>query len=122
MRAENAQLFALGSYQPLQVDGEKKDNVFAFARTHEGQTCVVIVPRWPARLMAGRTELPLGDVWGDTKVLLGAGVADDLRDALTAQVARVEGEEGALRVSDVLSKFPIAVLRSTASSARATTA
>ncbi|MDY6944108.1 MAG: malto-oligosyltrehalose synthase [Pseudomonadota bacterium] len=118
MRAEHAQLFALGSYQPLQVEGEKKDNVFAFARTHEGRTCVVIVPRWSARLMAGRTELPLGDVWGDTKVLLGTGFANELRDVLTAQVARVEGEEGALRVSEVMSKFPVAVLRDAAPSTR----
>lgn len=117
MRAENAQLFALGGYQPLQVDGEKKDHVFAFARSHEGQSCVVILPRWAARLMGGRTELPLGDVWGDTRVVLGAGIGYDLRDALTAQTARVQGEEGSLRMSEVVSKFPFAVLRSTATSA-----
>lgn len=113
MRAADAQLFALGSYQPLQVDGEKKDHVFAFSRIHEGRACIVIVPRWSARLMGGRTELPLGDAWGDTRVLLGA-VGEELRDVLTAQNARVQGEEGALRLSETLSKLPIAVLRSTA--------
>lgn len=117
MRAANAPLFALGSYQPLQVDGEKKDHVFAFARTHEGQACVVIVPRWSARLTEGRTDLPLGDVWGDTRVQLSAGVGDDLHDVLTLQAARVQREEGSLRMSEVMAKFPVAVLRSTATPA-----
>lgn len=114
MRAENAQLFALGGYQPLQVDGEKKDHVFAFSRSHEGQTCVVIVPRWSARLVEGRMELASGNVWGDTKVLLGAGVGEELRDVLSAQALRAQGAESSLHVSEIFSKFPFAVLLSTA--------
>ena len=117
MRAEDAQLFALGSYQPLQVEGEKKDHVFAFARIHEGRICIVIVPRWSAKLMEGRTDLPLGDVWGDTRVLLGAGVGGDLHDMLAARILRVQGEEASLRLSEILSKLPFAVLRSVATSA-----
>jgi (1->4)-alpha-D-glucan 1-alpha-D-glucosylmutase len=114
MRAADAPLFALGSYQPLQVEGDKKDHVFAFARSHEGRNCVVIVPRWSARLMAGVAEMPLGDVWGDTKVLLGSANEAELRDVLTDQPARIQGEDSSVRVSVVLSKFPLAVLRSAA--------
>ena len=110
MRAAEASLFAFGSYQPLQVEGEKKDHVFAFARSHEGRHCVVVVPRWPARLMAGVTELPLGEVWSDTRVLLGGSNGAGLRDVFTEQPARVQGEE--LRLSELFSKFPLAVLRS----------
>ena len=112
MRAADATLFASGSYQPLQVEGEKKDHVFAFVRSHEGRHCVVIVPRWPARLMAGVTELPLGEVWGDTRVLLGGANEAELRDVFTDQPARMQGEEISLRMAEVLSKFPLAVLRS----------
>lgn len=109
LRADDAPLFALGSYQPLQVEGEKKDHVFAFARSHEGRHCVVIVPRWPARLMAGVADLPLGDIWGDTRVLLGEVAAAELRDVFTDQPAHVQGEE--IRLADVLSRFPLTVLR-----------
>jgi (1->4)-alpha-D-glucan 1-alpha-D-glucosylmutase len=113
MRAADPQLFASGSYQPLQVEGGKKDHVFAFARIYEGRSCVVIVPRWPARLMEGVTDLPVGEVWGDTRVILGADVREDLRDVLTAQAPRVQGEERSLRVSEALSSLPLSVLRST---------
>jgi (1->4)-alpha-D-glucan 1-alpha-D-glucosylmutase len=115
-RADNAALFALGSYHPLQVEGEKKDHVFAFVRTHEDRSCVVIVPRWSARLMDGEMRLPVGDVWGDTKILLGDVVGGALHDVLTLQSAPAPPEAGALRLADVFSAFPLAVLSSAATS------
>ena len=33
LRRDDPELFAQGDYQPLQVDGERKEHVFAFART-----------------------------------------------------------------------------------------
>lgn len=116
LRAADAALFALGSYQPLQVEGEKKDHVFAFLRTYEGRSCVVIVPRWSARLMGSETRLPLGEIWGDTRVLLGNAVGGELRDVLTSHSAHAGSEDGALRLADVLSVFPLAVLSSAATS------
>jgi (1->4)-alpha-D-glucan 1-alpha-D-glucosylmutase len=110
LRASDAALFALGSYQPLQVEGEKKDHVFAFVRTHEGRSCVVIVPRWSARLMAGEMRPPLGDIWGDTRIMLGSAADGELRDVLTNQAARTSGDDSAVRVAELLSTLPLAVL------------
>jgi len=109
-RAADPALFAFGSYHPLQVEGEKKDHVFAFARTHEERTCIVIVPRWSARLMGGELRLPVGEVWGDTIVLLGDVVGGEFRDVLTPQPARIAAEGNELRLADVFSAFPLAVL------------
>ncbi|HEY5758326.1 MAG TPA: malto-oligosyltrehalose synthase [Steroidobacter sp.] len=114
LRAADAALFGLGSYQPLQVEGEKKDHVFAFVRAHEGRSCVVIVPRWPARLMGGEMRLPSGEIWGDTRILLGGIGSGEWRDVLTSQPARASGEDSALRVADVFSAVPLAVLTSPA--------
>ena len=116
VRSDDPALFALGGYQPLQVEGEKKDHVFAFARAHEERTCVVIVPRWSARLMGGEMRLPLGEVWGDTRVLLGDVARRELRDVFSSQTARAPAEGGELRLSEVLSAFPVAVLNSAAPS------
>ncbi|WP_116809476.1 malto-oligosyltrehalose synthase [Steroidobacter cummioxidans] len=116
LRAADAALFALGNYQPLQVEGEKKDHVFAFMRTHEERSCVVIVPRWAARLMDGEIRLPLGESWGDTRVLLGTDIGGELRDVLTSRSARADAQDGALRLAEVLSVFPLAVLTSAATS------
>ena len=116
LRAADAALFALGNYQPLQVEGEKKDHVFAFMRTHEERSCVVIVPRWSARLMNGEIRLPLGESWGDTRVLLGTDIGGELRDVLTLRSARADAQDGALRLAEVLSVFPLAVLTSAVTS------
>lgn len=113
LRAADEQLFASGVYQPLQVDGERKEHVFAFARTFEGRSCVVIVPRWTAKLMGGAISAPLGQqVWGDSKVVLPSALTGMFRDALSGQPARVEpeGEDRSLRVAEALAKFPVAVL------------
>lgn len=112
LRAADPQLFALGGYQPLQAEGEKKDHVFAFARAHENLSCVVIVPRWSAKLMDGISRLPVGDVWADTRVLLAEEGNEEMHDVLTSRSLRGEGDERALRISDVFSTAPISVLRS----------
>jgi (1->4)-alpha-D-glucan 1-alpha-D-glucosylmutase len=115
LRAADDQLFAQGAYQPLQVEGEHKDHVFAFARVHEGRGIVVVLQRWTARLMRGETSLPLGDVWADTKVVIGGTLNGTFEETLAMQPAPIEpeGEERSLRVTQLFAKFPLSVLRST---------
>jgi (1->4)-alpha-D-glucan 1-alpha-D-glucosylmutase len=115
LRVAEEQLFARGSYQPLQVEGEHKDHVFAFARVHEGRGIVVVLPRWTARLMRGEMALPLGDVWGDTQVIIGNALGGEFEATLTAQPTPVapDGEERAVRVAQLFARFPLSVLRST---------
>ena len=117
LRAADEQLFAQGSYQPLQVEGERKDHVFAFARVHEGRALIVVLPRWTARLMRGEMTLPLGDVWGDTRVIIGSAVAGAFEETLTAQSSSIvpEGDERSMRVAQLFARFPLSVLRSTTS-------
>jgi (1->4)-alpha-D-glucan 1-alpha-D-glucosylmutase len=117
LRAAEDQLFAHGAYQPLQVEGEHKDHVFAFARVHEGRGVIVVLPRWTARLMRGETSLPLGDVWADTKVVIGATPSGMFEETLAVQPAAIEpeGEDRSLRVAQLFAKFPLSVLRSTPS-------
>ena len=66
LRRDDPELFAQGDYHALQVDGARKEHVFAFARTYEGRSCIVIVPRWTAKLMDAVNELPLGERCGRT--------------------------------------------------------
>jgi (1->4)-alpha-D-glucan 1-alpha-D-glucosylmutase len=108
-RKQDPELFEKGGYQPLQVEGEKADHVFAFARVHEGRCCIVVLPRWCARLKAGVLEWPFGEqTWGDTAVV--TPFTQVLRDAFTGREFRLEAEVGRLRVADVLSDFPVAAL------------
>ncbi len=90
LRRDDPELFAQGDYQALQVDGARKEHVFAFARTYEGRSCIVIVPRWTAKLMDAVNELPLGEqVWADTRIALGNGAPRTrMRDVFTDREVR----------------------------------
>jgi (1->4)-alpha-D-glucan 1-alpha-D-glucosylmutase len=104
LRHDAPELFARGDYQALQIDGARKEHVFAFARTHEGRSCLVIVPRWTAKLMDAVNELPLGEqVWADTRI--GAPAAR-MRDVLTEREITIDGT---LPVANALTDFPVAV-------------
>jgi (1->4)-alpha-D-glucan 1-alpha-D-glucosylmutase len=112
-RREDPELFAQGDYQALQVDGVHKEHVLAFARTCQGRSCIVIVPRWAAKLMDATTELPLGErVWGDTKVAVDSAAAPRTIDVLTGREVAIDGEH-VVSLAEVFAEFPVAVLRST---------
>jgi len=102
------ELFGMGSYMPLKIEGEKKDHCIAFARAHEGLWTITVVPRFLAELI-GRYELPLGsEVWGDTHVAV-PGVAPHVwRDAVLERTREGDGE---LYLCDILSDFPAALLQ-----------
>ncbi len=114
LRRDDPESFAKGDYQALQVDGARKDHVFAFSRTYEGRSCIVIVPRWTAKLMDGVTELPLGEeVWADTSIALGSTAAAGMTEIFSRREITIEGEQTArtVRISQVFVEFPVAVLR-----------
>ena len=69
-RAESGRLFTEGSYVPLRVDGERADNVMAFARVHEGRASITVVTRLPGHL-PGIGPIPVADaaVWSGTFIV-----------------------------------------------------
>jgi (1->4)-alpha-D-glucan 1-alpha-D-glucosylmutase len=71
LRRAKPALFAEGSYQPLDIEGEKAACLCAYARGLGDCTIVVAVPRLLLRLFRG------GDVpdWGETEIVLPAAPA-----------------------------------------------
>ena len=49
LRADYPDLFALGSYEPLMVEGADSDEICAFTRQHGAVTLLVVAARFPAR-------------------------------------------------------------------------
>ncbi len=80
-----------GDYRPIEAAGAKAGHVVAFAR---GDGCVAVAPRLP---------LKLGGDWGDTTIELPGG---SWTDELTGESSR----GGAVRVGDLLARFPVALL------------
>jgi (1->4)-alpha-D-glucan 1-alpha-D-glucosylmutase len=111
-RREHHDLFAEGAYVPLHARGECADHVCAFARTLGDRIAVVVVPRLVVGLGDGQERRPLGDVWGDTELVLPPAVAKPCRDLFTGAAIepRRAGDDAVLPMASVLGDFPVALL------------
>jgi (1->4)-alpha-D-glucan 1-alpha-D-glucosylmutase len=103
-RREHPLLFEHGTYSPLTVTGAFADNCIAFAREHEGNWIVVVVPR-----LSSRVGFPsIGEKWQDTAVELTASLAREGSQELFAR-RDLQSKENKLRLSEALAVFPFAV-------------
>ena len=108
-REEHEAAFTGGEYLPVGATGEKAEHVLAFARRGGGSTLVAVVPRLVATLSADRNyALPGADAWGDTWIDLGSVGGGRWRDLFSG--VEVGGDDGSLRVAEVLDGFPVALL------------
>ena len=110
-RAREAELFARGTYVPLEVRGERRRNLIAFARVAGGRWAVAAVPRFFTELAPeGRPPLGRG-VWGDTSIRVPSPFGKSI-DALTG--CPVAGS-ATLLARDLFARFPGALLLPAAS-------
>jgi (1->4)-alpha-D-glucan 1-alpha-D-glucosylmutase len=110
LRRQLPELFAGNDYLPLSVEGEHRDHVSAFQRTGPGATVVVVVARWLAKLMHGEIAAPLGEVWGDAVVKLGAPLDEHCQELFSNRRMPLESGTSELRVAQLFESFPAAVL------------
>ncbi|WP_277757939.1 malto-oligosyltrehalose synthase [Pseudomonas sp. A34-9] len=106
LRVEHAELFRRGSYQALEVLGSQAHNVLAFAREHEGQQAIVIVPIRCANLLENGA-VPQVDAlrWGDTRVVLPFAASETNLKGLFSSRAVTKNRE--LNISDALGDVPV---------------
>jgi (1->4)-alpha-D-glucan 1-alpha-D-glucosylmutase len=100
-------LFTRGSYIPINTVGERKDNLFAFARVFNGSWTIAAVPRRVVSLIA-QNDLPVGQaVWEDTSIQLPREAPTRWRDVFSG---RIIDSKNTLRVSELLKTFPVGFL------------
>src|SRR6185295_12578529 len=97
LRAELAEVFAHGDYQPLEVVGPHRDHVIAFARRHGGDAVIVAVGKSHAPLTQG------GRAWPDAEAYDGAIVTRGY------SLEGISGNE--LPLADAFRHLPAAVLK-----------
>jgi (1->4)-alpha-D-glucan 1-alpha-D-glucosylmutase len=100
----NAQpgLFAHGQYRKLDAQGPAAEHVLAFSRKLKDQTIIIAVSRLTAKGIMDRPLLP-ASFWGDTHLSLPVAA---MRNVLTNAPVKT----GRVRVADVLSSLPVALL------------
>ena len=109
LRAEREALLRKGGYNPVRTTGARARNLVAFARRHEGATCITVAPRLVVSLGINPGDLPCGEAWGDTRIelpFLDPGA--ELVDAITGTKHRLA--RGGIAVAELLRVAPVAVL------------
>jgi (1->4)-alpha-D-glucan 1-alpha-D-glucosylmutase len=106
-RNKNPELFAKGDYVQVKVEGDKRDNVVAFARRLDRRWALAVVPRFTSELVEPG-NFPLGsEVWGDAVLSFPGNAPAEWTDAVSGE--RISGK-GRIKVSEALSGFPAALL------------
>jgi (1->4)-alpha-D-glucan 1-alpha-D-glucosylmutase len=83
LRADHADVFTHGDYQPLEVTGPHKDHVIAFARRHGRDAVIAVATRWFAPLTDGGRHWPRADTFDATVILrdhIAEGTGSSARD------------------------------------------
>jgi (1->4)-alpha-D-glucan 1-alpha-D-glucosylmutase len=109
-RRADSELFRNGGYRPLEAEGERAAHVVAFARAHAERIAVAVVPRLVRPLVREDHPVPLGaESWGETRLRLPADLAGrPLSNLFTGE--RFDADSSGLRLAEVLSCFPVALL------------
>ncbi|MFQ5559994.1 MAG: malto-oligosyltrehalose synthase, partial [Nitrospinota bacterium] len=111
-RQKHSALFRKGSYLPLDVLGEKSGSVIAFARVHENERLIVVVPRLMAGLVAGQSPFPVGlPCWGNTKVVLPGSLQGRTWKTIIED-STLGSRSGAMKLAEIFDQFPIGALYS----------
>jgi glycogen operon protein len=101
LRRAQPDLFLRGDYRALSAG----EHAVAFARAFEGQRLVCCVPRFCLGLMGGRSEFPLGPVWGDrTLEELEPGPYQDVFTGARRELGAKS------RLSELFADFPLVLL------------
>src|SRR6266436_4162199 len=100
LRAEFAEMFAHGDYEPLQVTGPHRDHVIAFARRRGRDAMITAVAKSFARFSQG------GRVWPRAEAF---DAALDVSGYSVEGFAEADATE--LRLSELFRHFPAAVLK-----------
>src|SRR5450830_1267194 len=108
LRKAHPEVFHRGSYTPLDVVGQHAEHVVAFCREHQGKRVLVVVPRWPHRLLENGLHPQVNArVWGDTRVKLPFAAPTENWKGLFHTGAVTADKE--LLISTALGDFPVNV-------------
>jgi (1->4)-alpha-D-glucan 1-alpha-D-glucosylmutase len=113
LRRREADLFISGDYLPLAGKGERKDQLFGFARRKGDRWALAIVPRCVAQLVADDRIAFKPGAWQGSGIELPEGAPKRWQNAITGQtlVASQSGDaQPGLGGDELFSAFPVALL------------
>ncbi len=110
-RRESPALFLDGGYQPLAASGKHREHIVAFARTHDDDWAVAVVPRCAASIRAPVIGPERAAFWRHSALKLPDHAPQNWVNILAGKDSRViSANELHLSIGDIFSDFPVALL------------
>jgi (1->4)-alpha-D-glucan 1-alpha-D-glucosylmutase len=111
-RRAHQELFAEGEYIPLEVAGESRSAVCAFARRRDGAWAVAVAPRGVAGAVYRGSAPGGGELRNSTAVSFRAEMPGEWLNLLTGERLEIveSGSSRTLSLSRLFNNFPVALL------------
>lgn len=107
VRTDKKDLFTTAEYTPLQIEGEYKEHVFAFARQHGTESYITVIPYHIAKL-ARSQGVDINNIkWGNTSVVLEDKTLGTYKNLITNETINKDK----IAISELLDSFPVALLQ-----------
>jgi len=101
-----ADIFRRGAYTAFTATNGHAQHAIAFLR---GDQVLQVVPRFACTLMGDKARLPLGDVWGDSALVVPNSSGAVFENVFTGEHIQADAD-GKLRLRSVFAEFPVAML------------
>lgn len=106
LRKNYADIFLKGEYIPLNVKGEYKDHIIAFARNYQNNFIVVALPLYTALLVDDSGAL-IHD-WKDTEILLPENASGEIQEVLSGAFLT---SHSSIMLSDAFAEKPFLIAK-----------
>ena len=109
-RLDHTDLFTSGSYIPLDISGNKTENLVAYARQNNNEAVITIIPKFVYNLVSKENPLPVSEeIWTNNNIL----IPDELKDYKWQNIftkAIYEIVDGHIVAGKMLSLIPVALI------------
>lgn len=112
-RNSNRELFEKGEYIPLEVYGDRSDNVCAFVRRTGNRRAVTVVPRFLTGMVSQTGIFPFDAEWNDSFIVIPfEETGARYRNIFTDEIVTAKDYKNAtiLKLSEVFSNSPVVLL------------
>jgi (1->4)-alpha-D-glucan 1-alpha-D-glucosylmutase len=118
-RRLHSSLFREGEFLPLEVVGDRSQQVISFMRRKGNDQAIAVIPRWAMNVPAGSDESARADFWRGTNLLLPRESPKAWHNVFTTSMAEARVDQGKqwLAVGELLENFPVGLWAVTPDSA-----
>lgn len=106
-RREYQEVFQKGDYLPLDISGERQDNICAFARRYGDKWALVAIPRFFTQLSEAMMLPIKKQVWQEARIILPGNAPRQWHNVFTDEA--VVGVKS-IALAELFYKFPVALL------------